>query len=327
MTHLSIGVQNSHFVEREVETPAAAGHDLLVEVEAVSVNPLDVAVAGGAGDGTVLGFDAAGTVRAVGPEVTLFRPGDRVMYAGQIDRPGSNQRYQLVDERITGPAPRTVSWAEAAALPLTSITAWESLVDHLGLDEHSEGTLLVVGATGGVGYVMLQLAEELLPKVTVVATASDEERATWVRMLGAEHTVNHREPDLAEQILEVAPEGVDWVFSAHSRGMGETYARVVKPFGHIVGVDAGLEDFQVIKIKGIAWHWESMFARPLHRTPDMVEQHRLLAHVATLVEDDLLEPVIAQELSPINAENLTRAHQIVREGRSAGKVVLSGWGS
>lgn len=221
MTHLSIGVHDSQFVERDTQTPAATGHDLLVEVEAVSVNPLDVALADGAGAGefTVLGFDAAGTVRAVGPDVTLFQPGDRVMYAGQIDRPGSNQRHQLVDERITGPAPDTVSWAAAAALPLTSITAWETLFDHLGLDEDSEGTLLVVGATGGVGYVMLQLAEELLPKVTVIATASDEDRATWVRMLGAEHTVNHRQDDLAEQILAVAPEGVEWVFSAHSTGM------------------------------------------------------------------------------------------------------------
>ena len=325
MTHRSIGFDGQRFVEREAETPSATGHDLLVEVEAVSVNPIDVAVAGRSEEFTVLGFDAAGTVREVGPDVTLFVPGDRVMYAGQINRPGSNQRLQLVDERITGPAPNNISWAQAAALPLTSRTAGESLFDRLGLDAESEGTLAVVGATGGVGYVLLQLAEELAPKVTVIATASNDARATWVKMLGAEHTVNHREGDLAEQILEVAPDGVDWLFTAHSKGMGATYARVVKPFGEIVGIDGGLDDYEPLKRKAITWHWEWMFARPVHRSPDLVEQHRILAHVATMVEDDLLEPVIAQELSPINVQNLGRAHEIVGEGRSAGKVVLSGW--
>ena len=313
-------------IEREIEVPELGPHDLLVAVEAVSVNPVDVKLRAGApADGfTVLGFDAAGIVREVGSEVALFAPGDEVFYAGSIDRPGTNQRLHVVDERITGRKPATLSFADATALPLTAITAWEVLFDRLGLTRASTGTLLVIGATGGVGSIMLEFAETLLPHVTVIATASDEERAAWVRGLGAEHTVNHHK-DLAAQVLETVPGGVDWVFTAHSEGQIETYARIVRPFGHIVAIDDGPRDVSPLKGKNIAWHWELMFTRPVQQTPDMIEQHRLLNTVADLVAQGCIRVTSTKVLTPISADTLRTAHEIVESGRTIGKVVIHGW--
>lgn len=311
---------------RQVDVPALGPHDLLVEVEAVAVNPVDVKLrAGTPADGfKVLGFDAAGTVRGVGSAVTLFAPGDEVYYAGSIDRPGTNQRLHVVDERITGRKPQTLSFADASALPLTAVTAWETLFDRLALTEDSTGTLLVVGATGGVGSVMLELAEALLPNVTVIATASDDERASWVRGLGAEHVVNHRD-DTAAQVLSVAPDGVDWLFTAHSEGQIETYAQIVRPFGHIVAIDDGPRDVFPLKGKSIAWHWELMFTRPLQQTPDMTEQHRLLNAVADLVDQGRIRTTVTTALSPISPATLREAHELVERGRTIGKVTVHGW--
>ena len=311
---------------REVELPELAPHDLLVEVEAVSVNPVDVKLRANApADGfRVLGFDAAGTVREVGSAVTLFAPGDEVFYAGSIDRPGTNQRLHVVDERITGRKPQALSFADAAALPLTAITAWETLFDRLALTEDSTGTLLVVGATGGVGSIMVQLAEALLPNVTVIATASDDERTTWVRSLGAEYVVNHHE-DLTSQVLAIAPDGLDWLFTAHSEGQVETYAQIVRPFGHIVAIDDGPRDVSPLKGKSIAWHWELMFTRPLHQTPDMIEQHRLLNVVADLVDEGRITGTVTTTLAPIAPATLREAHELVESGRTVGKVVVHGW--
>lgn len=313
-------------VVREVEVPTLGPHDLLVEVEAVSVNPVDVKLRAGApSDGfRVLGFDAAGVVRDVGDAVTLFSPGDEVFYAGSVDRPGTNQRLHVVDERVTGRKPATLSFADAASLPLTAITAWEALFDRLGLTDASTGTLLVVGATGGVWSIMLQLAEALLPGVTVVATASDDDRAAWVRGLGAEHVVDHR-GDLAAQVLGIAPDGVDWVFTAHSEGQVETYATIVRPFGHVVAIDDGPRDVFPLKDRSIAWHWELMFTRPVQRTPDMIEQHRLLDRVADLVDEGRVRATTTRTLAPIGPETLREAHALVENGRTTGKVVVHGW--
>lgn len=272
----------------------------------------------------VLGFDAAGTVQEVGSAVTLFAPGDEVYYAGSIDRPGTNQRLHLVDERITGRKPATLSFAEAAALPLTAITAWETLFDRLQLTEQSTGTLLVVGATGGVGSIMLALAEVLLPQVTVIATASDDERAAWARDLGAENTVNHHE-DLATQVLTLAPHGVDWLFTAHSEGQLETYAQIVRPFGQVVAIDDGSRDVSPLKSKSISWHWELMFTRALYQTADMIEQHRLLNKVADLVDQGQIRTTVTSTLTPISAKNLRHAHELIESGRTLGKLVLTGW--
>lgn len=313
-------------IERTIEAPAPGPHDLVVEVVAVSVNPVDVKLRAGAPSGgfRVLGFDAAGIVRATGEKVTLFSPGEEVFYAGSIDRPGTNQRLHLVDERIVGRKPTALSFADAAALPLTAITAWETLFDRFGLTRESTGTLLVVGATGGVGSVMLQLAEALLPAVTVIATASDSERAKWARDLGAEHTVNHR-GDLAAEVVAVAPGGVDWLFTAHSDGQIPLYAQIVRPFGEITAIDDGPRDVSPLKSKSITWHWELMFTRPVQQTDDLLAQHRLLNEVADLVDEGRLGTTATRTLSPITAETLREAHELVESGRTIGKVVLHDW--
>lgn len=313
-------------VERDLEVPPLGPHDLLVKVEAVSVNPVDVKQRTGApADGfRVLGFDAAGTVREVGDDVGLFGPGDEVFYAGSIDRPGTDQRLHVVDERIVGSKPATLSFADAAALPLTSITAWEVLFDHFGLTGDSEGALLVVGATGGVGAVMLELAEALLPRVTVIATASGAERTAWVKQRGAEYAVDHH-GDLAAQVHAIVPDGVDWLFTSHSEGQIPLYATIVRPFGTVTAIDDGPRDVEPLKARSIAWHWEFMFTRPVQQTPDMIAQHRLLDRVADLVDAGRVRTTVEQSLTPIGADTLRRAHGIVESGRTLGKVVLHGW--
>ncbi|KID31493.1 zinc-binding alcohol dehydrogenase family protein [Prauserella rugosa] len=332
-THTAIGYTDNlpatdpeSFVARDVETPQPGPHDLLVDVRAVSVNPVDRKLRAGApADGfRVLGFDAAGVVRAVGDEVSLFAPGDEVFYAGTIDRPGTNQRFHLVDERIVGPKPASTSFADAASLPLTAITAWETLFDRFRLTEASTGTLLVIGATGGVGSILLQLAEALLPGVRVIATASDAERQAWVRDLGAEDTVNHH-GDLSAEVLDLAPGGVDWLFTAHSEGQIETYANIVRPFGEIVAIDDGPRDVEPLKPRSITWHWELMFTRPTQQTPDMAEQHRMLTEVSRLTDAGKVRPTTTETLSPISRETLRQAHERIENNRTVGKIVLDGW--
>lgn len=312
-------------VERTVDVPPLGSHDLLVEIAAVSVNPVDVKQrAQVAPDGfRVLGFDGAGTVRAAGQEVTLFSPGDEVYYAGTIDRPGTDQRLHQVDERIVGRKPASLSFAEAAALPLTTITAWEVLFEQFRLTQDSRGTLLIIGATGGVGSVMVQLAEALLPDVSVIATASTPERADWIRSLGAEHTVNHRH-DLTSQVLAIAPGGVDWLFTGHSEGQLPLYATIVRPFGEITAIDDGPRDVSPLKPRSITWHWEFMFTRPVQQTPDMSGQHDLLNRVADLVDEGRLHTTATQTLSPISAATMRQAHELVESGRTLGKVVVEG---
>ncbi len=313
-------------VDVQVPRPVPGGHDVLVRVEAVSVNPADVqsrAHGRPTPQGRILGYDGAGRVVGVGPEVTLFRPGDDVWWAGQINRPGSNADYQLVDERIVGRKPDTLDWAQAAALPLTTITAWESLFDRLGLHEGSHGTLLVAGATGGVGSMVLQLAQTLLPSVTTVATSSSAEGDQWVRSLGAEATVNYRD-DMAARLKDIAPAGLDWVFTSHSRGQIELYAQVIKPFGHIVAIDdVRGQDHLPLKAKSIAWHWELMFTRPVQHTPDMIGQHRLLSAVADLVDAGRLRSTLTRRLTGFDAATLRQAHAAVETGTTIGKIAVT----
>lgn len=312
-------------VAREIEVGEPGPHDLLVEVLAVSVNPVDVKLraAAPAEDGfRVLGFDAAGVVRGIGRDVTLFAVGDEVFSAGTIDRPGSDQALQLVDERIVGHRPRTLTATEAAALPLTSLTAWEALFDRLALTEASRGTLLVVGATGGVGSMVLQLAEALLPQVRVVATASDEQKETWVRDLGAEDVVDHHHP-LPEQLRALGIDAVDWVFTAHSEDQIPVYAEILRPFGAVCAIDDGPRDVEPLKSKGIAWSWEFMFTRPLHHTADLQRQHEILDAVAGLVDAGRVRTTLTRTLTPISAATLREAHALVETGRTVGKVVVS----
>jgi NADPH2:quinone reductase len=312
-------------VDLDRQVPSAEGHDLLVEVMAVSVNPVDVKRRASGESGTILGYDAAGIVRDIGDAVGLFEIGDEVYYAGAVDRPGSNAEYHLVDERIVGHKPAQLSFADSAALPLTTITAWEVLFERLGLHENSVGTLLVVGASGGVGSMILQLVDALISGVVTIGTASRPEAVDWERGLGASHTVDHH-GDLVAQVLDIAPAGIEWVFSSHTEGQLDNYVAVLKPFGHIVAIDDPKSlDVVNLKSKSIAFHWELMFTRPVQQTPDMVAQHELLDEVAGLIDAGRLVSTATVRLSPLDAEHLREAHRLVEDGTMIGKVVVSEW--
>ena len=323
----SLPVENHEsLVDVELAAPVPEAHDLLVEVRAVSVNPVDTKVRrGGDPEGPrVLGFDAAGVVREVGSAVTLFAPGDEVFYAGDITRPGTNADLHAVDERIVGRKPTTLTYAEAAALPLTSITAWEGLFEKLRLTPQSVGTLFVVGATGGVGAMVLQLAEALLPDVRVVATASPV-NAAWASGLGAEATVDHR-GDVRAQLAEVAPGGVDWVFTSRieDHGQIELYETVLNPFGEIVAIDDPEHlDVAFLKSKSLSLHWELMFTRAIAGGEQQVAQHHLLERVADLVDEGRLVAAVATVLTPLDAEQIRSAHALVEGGHVVGKVVVA----
>lgn len=319
-------IEDEHsLVDVELPEPQPGPHDVLVEVRAASVNPIDVKLRAGSPalpEPRVLGFDGAGVVRAVGEEATLFRPGDEVWWAGQLDRQGSDAELQLVDERIVGRKPTRLGFAQAAALPLTTITAWESLFDRLVLRADSEGALLVVGATGGVGSIMLQLVRELLPGVRTVATASTVENESWVRSLGASSVANHH-GDLVADVLGAEPDGVEWVFSAHSAGRTTDYTRLLKPFGAVVAIDNAAQiELDAFKEKSLGWLWESMFTRSVRRTPDMVKQHELLEAVADLVDAGRITSTATTVLSGWDAGTFREGHRMVETGRTVGKIVL-----
>ncbi|HEX7112866.1 MAG TPA: zinc-binding alcohol dehydrogenase family protein [Mizugakiibacter sp.] len=320
-------------IDVDLPTPTPAGHDLRVRIEAVSVNPVDTKVRAPKPtvetSPRVLGWDAAGVVDAVGAAVTLFKPGDRVYYAGAIDRPGSNAEFQLVDERIVGPMPRTLDFAEAAALPLTALTAWELLFERFGFDAEGADrgrTLLIVAGAGGLGSIALQLAKRA--GLTAIATASRAETVDWCRRMGADHVIDHRQP-LKPQLEALGFAAVDAIacFTA-----AEPYWRqmteLVAPQGRI-GLVVGMKetvDLEPLKAKSASVHWEYMFTRAQYSTPDMLEQHRILARVAALVEAGALRTTLTETLTPINAANLRAAHARLESGRSIGKLVLRGWG-
>lgn len=307
-----------------VDVPELRPRDVLVRVLAVSVNPVDVKQRAALQDSEqpkVLGYDAAGVVEAVGPEVTTLSVGDEVWYAGDITRPGSNAELQAVDERIVSRKPSSLSFAEAAALPLTTITAWESLFDRFRLTQESTGDLLVLGAAGGVGSIMIQLAKALTG-VRVIATASRDESRAWAQRMGADIVVNHHH--LRDETLAAVPDGVDYLFSPHSADNIDAYESIVKPFGHITAIDEpeGLE-LVGLKAKSIAWHWELMFTRAMFETPDMIEQQRLLARAADLVDQGILRTTLTKTITDFSAAGLAEAHRDVESGRMAGKVVVT----
>ena len=313
--------------------PVATGRDLLVEVKAVSVNPVDTKIRAGAAPDAgqeykVLGWDASGIVQAVGPEVTLFQPGDRVWYAGSIARPGTNSELHLVDERIVGHVPRSLDFAQAAALPLTAITAWEMLFDRLGVAPGKQPggkSLLIIGAAGGVGSMLTQLAARLT-NLTVIGTASRPETQAWVRDMGAHHVIDHSQP-LAQELQRIGFPTVDLIVSLtqtdkHLAQIIEAIAPQGK-FGLID--DPAALDILPFKRKSVSVHWELMFTRSLFGTDDMVGQHRLLEEVAALVDAGLLRSTLAERFGTINAANLHRAHALIESGRARGKVVLENW--
>ena len=311
--------------------PVACGRDLLVTVHAVSVNPVDTKVrlgmAPAEGEAKVLGWDAAGVVRSVGEQVSLFKPGDRVMYAGSLLRPGTNSALHLVDERLVGHAPASIDFEEAAALPLTSITAWELLFDRLQVPEGqaAAGTLLIIGAAGGVGSMLIQLARQLTG-LTIVATASRPETQQWVRALGAHHVIDHTQ-SLSQQLRAIGIEQVDYVASlTHTEQHLAEIVESLAPFGKLALIDdPKVLDVLALKRKSISLHWELMFTRSMFETADMIEQHRLLTRIGQLVDSGVLRSTLALHFGTINAANLRRAHALLESGTAHGKIVLSGF--
>lgn len=299
--------------------------DVLVEVRAVAVNVVDTHIRRGlvpAPLGGVLGFDAAGVVKGVGPGAHNFKVGDEVYYAGQLDRPGAYASHQLVDERIVGIKPKTLTYAESAALPLASLAAWEGLFDKLKLHSNSSGTLLVVGAGGGIGPMVIQLARALTD-VSVVATVGDIDAAKWVRSFGAEVIVD-RGDNFLEKVRRAAPGGVDYVFSTHSTGLASALVPVMNPFGEIVAVDTTKsEDLGVLKDKSLSWHWGNVFARPIHGAIDMHRQRLVLEEVAKLVDAKRLRPPLTTVMTPVSSEVMRAAHRRIESSRHFGKLVVT----
>lgn len=315
--------QPDALLDVEVSIPDLRPHDILIRIEAVSVNPVDVKQRKSLPTSTeprILGFDAAGVVEAIGPEVSTYAVGDEVWYAGDITRQGSNAQFQAVDERIVGRKPKALSYAHSAALPLTAITAWEALFERFGLTEDSTGDLLVLGGAGGVGSIMIQLAKALT-KVRVIATASRDESRDWAVQMGADEVIDHH--DLQAQARTVAPNGVDYLFSPHSAGNIETYAEIVRPFGQITAIDEppGL-DLLPLKAKSIAWHWELMFTRSLFGY-DLIGQQKLLNEVAALVDAGTLRSTATAVVNDFSAAGIREAHRQVESGRMTGKVVIT----
>jgi len=313
----------------DLPTPEPTGRDLLVEVKAISVNPVDVKlrarIGPDAGQWKVLGWDAVGIVRSVGSEAVLFHPDDAVFYAGAIDRPGTNSEFHLVDERIVGKKPTCLDWASAAALPLTAITAWEGLFDRLEIGRPVAGAapvLLIIGGAGGVGSIAIQLARNLT-KLQVIATASRPETVDWVTKMGAHRVIDHSQP-LAKQISELGLGAPAFVFSTTQSAQHlSEIAALIAPQGRFALIDDPPSvDISAFKKKSVSVHWESMFTRSLFQTADMEEQGKLLSKVAGLVDQGMIRTTMTERLSPINAENLKQAHAQIEKGTMIGKLVL-----
>jgi zinc-binding alcohol dehydrogenase family protein len=314
-------------IDVELPTPSPAARDLLVKVEAVSVNPVDTKRRA---DPTktddkprVLGWDAAGTVEAVGKEVKLFKPGDAVYYAGDVTRPGCDSEFHLVDERIVGRKPKSLDFAQAAAMPLTAITAWESFVERMKVQ--ASRSILIIGGAGGVGSIGIQLAK--IAGLNVIATASRAESIAWAKQLGADHVIDHRKA-LRPQVEALGLQYVDYIASfndldEHWAAIGE----LIAPQGAIVAIVGNRNPLPMdaVRAKSASLCWELMFTRPRFQTRDMIEQHRILNQVAEWLDAGKVRGTLKETLSPINAANLRKAHQKLESGTMIGKLVLKGW--
>jgi zinc-binding alcohol dehydrogenase family protein len=316
-------------VDIDLPKPEPKGRDLLVQIQSVSVNPVDTKIRKRTGAGPepwkVLGWDGAGLVRATGPQATLFEPGDAVFYAGAIGRQGTNSEFHLVDERIVGRKPASLDWAEAAALPLTAITAWEMLFDRLDIRKSVPGAasaVLIVGGAGGVGSIAIQLTRKLTP-LTVIATASRPETKEWVERLGAHHVIDHSKP-LSSQIKALGIGAPGIVFSTTNTDLHfSEIAELIAPQGRFGLIDDPQSfDVGVFKRKSVSIHWEFMFTRSAFETPDITQQGALLNQVSKLVDDGVLQTTLAENFGSINAQNLRRAHTLIESGRAKGKIVL-----
>jgi zinc-binding alcohol dehydrogenase family protein len=332
----AVGIRQNHPIDHpdalldlELPTPELREHDLLVEVKAVSVNPVDTKVRRGGpvpeGQARVLGWDAAGIVKAVGPRATRFKPGDRVWYAGDIGRAGSNAELQAVDERIVGPMPASLDFAEAASLPLTAITAWELLFDRLQAhtaDPVEHNVLLITGAAGGVGSILTQLARRLTG-LTIVGTASRQETREWVLAHGAHHVIDHSQP-WAPQLAALGIKEVTHVAGLNaSASYVPQIAEVLRAEGQLALIDDPVGfDIGPFKSKSISIHWEFMYTRPVHNTRTIERQHALLKRVSELVDHGDLQHTLTRRIDGLNADTLKQAHALLEAGSMIGKLVL-----
>ncbi|MDQ0878609.1 NADPH2:quinone reductase [Paenibacillus sp. V4I3] len=322
-------------VDLYIEKPIPTGRDLLVEVKAISVNPADLGVREKTNyeeeSPKILGWDVAGIVEQVGPECQLFKPGDEIYYAGSVARPGGNSEFHLVDEQIVGNKPKSLDFAQAAALPLTSITAWEGLFDrlgiHLSVEENKNKSILIIGAAGGVGSIATQLAK--LAGLTVIGTASRPESIQWTKNQGADFTINHNS-HFASQLKTIGFETVDYIFCLNDTVQHfANMAEVITPQGKICSIVpadkaswTGSLDMDLLFSKSVTFVWELMFTRSMFHTKDIIKQHELLNDLADLIDKGKLTTTLTERLEPINAKNLRAVHEKMESGRSIGKIVL-----
>ena len=323
--------EDASLVDIDLPRPVAEGGDILVEVKAVSVNPVDYKIRSSTppadGDWKVLGWDAAGIVQEVGPDVTQFAVGDEVYYAGSLIRPGTNAEFHLVDARIVGRKPASLDWAEAAALPLTTLTAWEAMFDRLDVTKPVPGAaaILIIGGAGGVGSIAIQIARQRTDLI-VISTASRPETQEWVKGLGAHHVIDHSRP-LAPQIAELNIGAPAFVFSTtHTEQHASDIAELIAPQGRFGFIDDPKAlDVMLFKRKAVSIHHELMFTRSIYGTPDMDEQGKILNSLAVLVDDGKIRTTLTEKLSPINAANLKTVHALIESGAARGKIVLEGF--
>ena len=323
--------EDASLVDIDLPRPVAEGGDILVEVKAVSVNPVDYKIRSSTppadGDWKVLGWDAAGIVQEVGPDVTQFAVGDEVYYAGSLIRPGTNAEFHLVDARIVGRIPASLGWAEAAALPLTALTAWEAMFGRLDVTKPVPGAaaILIIGGAGGVGSIAIQIARQRTDLI-VISTASRPETQEWVKGLGAHHVIDHSRP-LAPQIAELNIGAPAFVFSTtHTEQHASDIAELIAPQGRFGFIDDPKAlDVMLFKRKAVSIHHELMFTRSLYGTPDMDEQGKILNSLAVLVDDGKIRTTLTEKLSPINAANLKTVHALIESGAARGKIVLEGF--
>ncbi len=320
------------FVRYDCESPLAHGHDILVSIAAVSVNPVDTKVRAGITQpqdpARILGWDAAGTVAAVGEDVSLFKPGDTVFYAGDLSRPGSNASHQLVDERLVGRMPGSLSFAQAAALPLTALTAWEALFDRLAIDPRADAGkgILIIGGAGGVGSIAIQLAKKVAG-LEVTATASRDQTRQWCQSLGADHVVNHHAL-MTEELKQLNIPAPDYILCLNSTDHHfPAMVELIAPQGLICSIvgTAQSHPLDLLKAKSAGFVWEFMFTRSMFQTADMIRQHEILNEIARLVDAGEIVSTLKRVVGTLSPENLRDAHRLLETGSTVGKIVLEGF--
>jgi NADPH2:quinone reductase len=328
----SLSVSDSNCFESfEIDLPKASGNDLLVKISAIAVNPVDFKVRQTSAKDTILpapkiiGWDAVGIVEHIGENVTLFKKGDRVFYAGDLTRPGCNAEYQLVDERIVGLAPNNLSDADAAAMPLTSLTAWEAMFDRMRIQkEKDKGKyLLIIGGAGGVGSIAIQIAKKIAG-LKVIATASRPESVAWCKKMGADYVVNHK--NLIEEVRNLNIQYIDFILDFVDLNIyWDTIVELIKPQGHIVSITGGPTPIALnkIKTKSVSFSWELMYTRSMYKTTDMIEQHHILSKISTMLNQKILMSTNNQTLKGLSPASLIQAHKYLESGTTIGKITIT----